>query len=293
MGYQETNYMNQKLKYFVMYVPYKLFPLATGRFIYYRKFGKILNADNLVTFNDKIKWMCLNGVHRNRLMVLCTDKYLVREYVKSKGYVDYLNELIGVWDSPRDIDWDSLPERFALKCNHGCGSNIICADKRKLDISQAGKTLLTWMKIDYGAFGVEPHYGKIKRRIICEKYISDGVGAYPVDYKFYCFNGVPKLMLVITGRAEDQMRFNVVDIDYKPMTNFFINEEHIMPKPKCFQEMLECAESLAGDFCFVRVDFYVVDDKPVFGELTFVPGAGQSNYLTKNGDLVMGSWLNI
>jgi hypothetical protein len=285
--------MSAKLRYLILYVPYHLFPTTSGKLLYWKQFKKILKPDNLVTFNDKVRWMCLCEAQNNPLIVSCSDKYLVREYIAQQGYERYLNRLIGVWDSPEDIDWDLLPGRFALKCNHGCGFNIICDDKGKLDISWAKKTLSKWMKTDYGVYGVEPHYKKIKRKIICEAYLSDGIDVYPVDYKFYCFNGIPKMILVITERATGQIKLATYDINYNPMRGILVSEEDTVPKPKCLNEMADCAAALSNGFSFVRVDFYVINDRPVFGELTFTPAAGQANYISEDGDRKMGEWFEL
>ena len=115
----------------------KVAPKLMSKRLYKQRLNKKLNLKNPQTFNEKIQWLKLYYCPNNPLVIQCADKYLAREYIKERGYGQYLNKLIGVWDSVDEIDWDRLPEKFAIKCNHGCGYNIICDDKSKLDISEA------------------------------------------------------------------------------------------------------------------------------------------------------------
>ena len=133
-------------------------------------------------------------------MIDGADKYKVREYVKKKGLGDILVPLIGHWDKPEDIDWDSLPDKFVLKCNHGCAYNILCNDKNKFDKVEATKRLKKWMKEDFGAFNIETHYSQIKPHITCEEFLGDCI----VDYKFFCFNGEPKYIYVSSDLIHDR-----------------------------------------------------------------------------------------
>ena len=144
-----------------------------------------LDLENPKTFNEKLQWLKLYYYPQNDLAVKCADKYRVREYIKEKGYENTLVPLLGAWDNVEDIDWDSLPNKFVLKCNHGCAYNIVCSDKDGFDKIEAKKQLNTWLKEDFGAFNIEPHYSNIKKhKITCEEFLGDNL----VDYKFFCFN---------------------------------------------------------------------------------------------------------
>src|SRR5690606_36934420 len=122
----------------------------------------------------------------------CADKYRVRQYVEAKGYPDILVPSIGVWDSPEEVNWEESPNKFAMKCTHGCGYNIICGDKSSLDLQRVEQLLSRWIKEDFGLFNVEPRYSKMTPKIICEEYIETLAAPLPVDYKIYCFDGVAK-----------------------------------------------------------------------------------------------------
>ena len=166
--------------------------------IYFRLLLKYpLNLKNPQTFNEKIQWLKLYEWPHNPLAIECADKYRVRHYLERKGMGQYLNELLGVWENANDIDFDTLPQQFVLKCNHGCGYNIICKDKSKLDISATRKQLNTWLKEDFGKFNAEPHYSKMKPRIICEEFLDGGETL--IDYKFYCFHGKVEFMYIAYG----------------------------------------------------------------------------------------------
>ena len=127
-----------------------------------------LDLKNPRTFNEKLQWLKLYYYPQNDLTVKCADKYRVREYIKDKGYENTLVPLLGAWDNVEDMDWDSLPNKFVLKCNHGCAYNIVCNDKTEFDRIKAKKQLNKWLKEDFGAFNIEPHYSNIKKhKITC------------------------------------------------------------------------------------------------------------------------------
>lgn len=125
------------------------------------------------------------------MIVDCTDKYHVRDYLVNKGYQNLLTGLLGVWDNAEDIDWESLPNQFVMKCTHGCAYNIICTDKTTFDFAKATKQLNNWLREDFSRFNVELHYGKVKPKIICEEFLGEAI----TDYKFFCFNGNPEFFM--------------------------------------------------------------------------------------------------
>ena len=239
--------------------------------IYRERFGRELDLVNPKSYTEKLQWFKL--FYHDPDMVVCADKYAVREYLAERGYAYLLNGLIGVYDNANDIDFDALPNRFAAKANHGSGWNLICTDKSKLNIFFERRIMNQWLKLDLAAFGREWYYSDIKRKIVIEEFID----AKPLnDYKFMCFNGEPKFMQ-INHDYEGKHYVDFLDMDWK-RTGFtyrgYTPSSAPIDVPSCFSEMVTLAKELSKPFPFVRVDFYDVDGKVVFGELTFFPGGG-------------------
>lgn len=271
------------------------FPEFYAKAHYFIRFKRKLNLSNPTSFNEKIQWVKFNELS-NDIYTRCADKYKVREYVSSKGCGEILNVLYGVYDKPQDIDYDALPEKFALKCNHGAGYNIICNDKSSMDVEKTNKKLTEWLKQDYSANFVEPQYRKIERKILCEKFIENERGGFPDDYKFYCFNGKPYAVMVCVGRDKGTPKFYYFDMNWNPLpfedTIKLINENQHPKMPDGFDIMKDYAIKLASDFKFVRVDFYLLNGMVIFGELTFTPSAGLDVAL-QEADNVLGSQLKL
>ncbi|MDR2406503.1 MAG: hypothetical protein LBE13_00095 [Bacteroidales bacterium] len=210
------------------------------------------------------------------------DKYKVREFIFKKGLHDILPRLYGVWKDVQLIDFNTLPNQFVLKCNFGCGLNIICFDKTKLNIPETIIKLNNWMNIKVFTRS-EPQYDLIERCIICEELIQDGYYNLPVDYKFMCVNGIPHHILVITERAEHSYKLYTYDLKWRKMEYMLKKHKRHdddLPKPKNLDKMVKYANILAKDFKFVRVDLYDTGDKVFFGELTFTPEGGLIRYYT-------------
>ncbi len=262
--------------------------------IYYRiVIKKKLNLKNPRTFNEKLQWLKLYNYPKDPRVVQCADKYRVRDYLSERGYECYLNDLIGAWDNAKEIDWDKLPDRFAIKCNHGCAYNIICGDRASFDTEAATKQLNRWMKEDFSLFNCEVHYRHIKPKIICEKYIETEDGFFPVDYKFFCFNGEPKFIGVFIDR-DVGLRRVFLDLDWKPLPYAKdCGEGAELKKPECYDEMLKVVRELCKEFTFVRVDLYAMGKQVVFGELTFTPTGGLADFFTAEADLAVGEMLDI
>lgn len=269
-------------------------PKLYSKMLYKKNLKKELNLKNPTLFNEKLMYLKLNDYYKNKLISDCADKYEVRKYIKKCGCGEILNELYGVYDSVEDIKWDELPNKFVLKCNHGCGFNIICDDKLKLDVKEAKKKLKKWMKERFGYATCELHYLDIEPKIICEKYLETKDGILPNDYKIYCFNGEPKIILVCTER-EKKLKLSFFDTEWNVMdigTEKY-KSESIPEKPKNLEKMLEDARKLSKDFKFVRADFYECEDKVIFGELTFTPAGCYATYYNEKGNEVLGNMLKI
>ena len=272
----------------------KISPVAGAYVLYFIRTKKIPNLKNPKDFNEKLTYLKLNRYATDKRVIQYADKFLVREYIKSKGYEEILNDLYGVYDSFDDIDFDRLPVSFALKCTHGCAYNIICHDKDSLDVETTRKKVNTWLKEKCGLATQELHYTKIEPRIIIEKNLCDKNGFMPVDYKLYCFNGKAEVILVCTERTTG-LRLNYFDTKWEEL---MYGKEHYrssrtIPKPRNLKMMLQIAECLSSEFPFVRVDLYENSKGVIFGELTFTPACSCAPYYSKAGLLELGERLNL
>ena len=240
--------------------------------------GKDLSLENPRTFNEKIQWIKLNGV--TPLMTRLADKYLVREWVADKIGEKALIPLLGVWDSFDEIDFEQLPEKFVLKCNHGSGMNLAVKDRQSLNREEAREKFGRWMATDYAVMRgyFELQYREIPRKIIAEEYIEQLDGGL-ADYKIHVFGGVPKIIQVIGGR--DPVTHTAKEAFLDPDWNRILIRRHTYgdyeetpPKPENLGEMLETAKKLGADFSYVRVDLYDISGGVKFGEMTFTPASG-------------------
>ena len=248
--------------------------ILVNRISFYKNTGRRLNLKNPKTWSEKLFW--LNAYWQPEVKSICADKYRVRDFVTSKGYVDILLPLHGVWGKPDDIDFDALPNRFVLKCNHGCACNIIVEDKTKLDIAQAKKNLEMWLKKDYSLSYNEQHYARIKPLIICEAFLPVNSYSDVIDFKIHCFNGTPKWIGICYDR--DKNGENPQEMIYSPQWERLMylksdraDDGKYLAKPINLDRMLKIAMDLSVDFPYVRVDLYSVGEKIFFGELTFTP----------------------
>ena len=266
---------------------------AMSKFYYKIVLKKKLNLSNPRTFNEKLQWLKLNYYPLNNLVVQCADKYAVRDYIIQKGYEDLLVPLVGVWKNANDINWEMLPDKFVLKCNHGCAYNIVCGDKKKLDVKATAKQLNKWLKEDFGAFNIELHYSKIKPRLItCEEYLGDCI----TDYKFFCFKGVPKYVYVSNDLIHDrqaQIGFFNIDGSKCELRRDDYSDIDNVNFPKFYPDMLKVAEELSKDFPFVRVDFFIANSRYYFAELTFTPSACMMPFNPDRYDLEWGKLIDI
>lgn len=271
-------------------------PTYATKLFYKKTLNKRLDLNNPKTLNEKIQWLKLNTYKDNPLVTKCADKFLAREYVKSIGCGEILNDLIAVWDSVEEIDWSKLPKKFVLKVNHGSGYNIICDNLSKLDINETEEQLKLWLKEDFWKLHAEINYKHIPKKIICEKFIETKHGSLPNDYKFYCFNGEPKYVLLCTERELGKAKYYYFDRNWNlmPYTKDAIENPNIkIDKPEGIDEAFEYAEKLAKPFPFVRVDFYLEQGRTIFGELTFTPARGMDKKRLPEVDRKFGELLKL
>lgn len=201
------------------------------------------------------------------------DKYEVRKYVTEKGLEKILTPLIAVYESADEIDFDVLPERFALKANFGAGRNIICTDKSKLNKEECRKKVRAWLKP--GQYSVaERHYNLIPKKFVCEEFIDDGTGGFPVDYKFMCIHGKVHCILGVSGREQGHGSYLPYSTDWQPISEYYRGNATAtvpLPRPTNLEEMINTAERLAEGIDLVRVDLYSNGIRIWFGEITLTP----------------------
>lgn len=253
-------------KYLIWLIPNKIFI----KIQYFQKFWKYLDFKYPQTFNEKIQYFKL--YQTASIYSDLADKYKVRDYVKNKIWDIILPRLYWYWESSESIPYDKLPESFVIKCNHGCWYNILVKNKNYIDIEKINNQLDMRMKDDFWKFGRELQYKNISKKIIIEEMLNDKKFTTPVDYKFFCFNWIPKFIQVDLGRYEEHRRF-IYDMNWKflhiwmklPIDRWGIE------KPKRLRSMTLYAKELSKSFRFVRVDLYCVNNKVFFGEMSFTP----------------------
>lgn len=252
--------------------------------------GNKLNLDMPLTYNEKLQWLKLYD--RKEIYTDLVDKYAVKEIIGNKIGMEYIIPTLGVWENIEDIDFDSLPKRFVLKCTHDSGGIIVCKDKEHFDISNAKKILAKSMKKIYFYSGREWPYLNIKPRIIAEEYIGD-IDKVPEDYKFYTFNGEIDSVMLCKDRDKGYPKFFFYDMEWNRLEYQHIEpkSERMVEKPENFEKMIEIVNILAKDFVQIRVDLYNVNGKIYFGELTFFNQSGFDVDITYETDLYWGSKL--
>lgn len=258
-------------------------------------FGDSLNLENPQTFNEKLQWLKL--YNRQPGYTLMVDKYRVRKYIQEQIGEKYLIPLLGVWDKPELIDFGILPNQFVLKCNHNSGMGMyICKNKSEININKVKKSLERGLQEKYYLRGREWPYKNVQPRIIAEKYMSDESGEL-IDYKVHNFNGEPKFILVCKDRFKDSgltEDFYTVDWERMPVKRPGTpNSSTPMKKPEQLEEILKLSRKLAKDIPFVRTDFYIINGKVFFSELTFYPASGFSKFEPEKWDRTFGDWIKL
>lgn len=255
-----------------------------------------IDIDNPKTFNEKLQWLKLYD--RKPEYTRMVDKYEAKGYVAERIGEEYIIPTFGVWDKFNDIDFDSLPDQFVLKCTHDSGGLVICKDKSKLDIKSAKEKINRCLKRNYYWSGREWPYKNIKPRIIAEKFLENSNTIGLTDYKIQCFSGMVDSIFVCTERFSDSgAKYYYFDREwnYLPYCNVnyadSVDLENL--RPKCLSKMIEISEKLSVGIPHLRVDLYNVDDKIYFGELTFYTQSGFDKSITPFADLEMGKKINI
>jgi len=246
------------------------------------------------TFDEKLLWLMLYW--RDPLITQCGDKYAMRSHVEQQGLASVLPKLFSVYRTTKEIDLESLPDRFVLKCSHGCKCNIFCRNKRELNLAQAKRHLDFWMKTDFSKVLGEVHYSGMQPRILCEEFLEEPGSELPTDFKVYCFDGKAHCTMVCSKRSYNgKPKLSFYDRDWEPLAYCRPNmkSERNIPKPSAYDKIIKVAEELSKPFPFVRMDFYSIKGRAVLGEMTFTPCACIIDYLTDLAQERLGQLLVI
>ena len=263
------------------------------RYVYWRVMGVPLHLKNPQTFNEKLQWLKLYD--RNPLYTTLVDKYAVKKWVADKIGEQYIIPTLGVWNHFDEIDFDKLPNQFVLKATHDSGGLVICRNKKTFDKQAAREKLEKSLKNNFYYMGREWPYKNVPARIIAEKYMEDNASAQELnDFKLMCFNGQVKCSFVCTERStKSGLKVTFYDTNWQemPFERHYPRSKTPIAKPLSYDEMVELAEKLSKDIPFVRVDFYSVQGKVYFGEMTFYPGSGLEEFTPSEWDKKIGDYL--
>ncbi|MDO4847457.1 MAG: ATP-grasp fold amidoligase family protein [Clostridiaceae bacterium] len=262
---------------------------------FFTSFNREINLGSPETFNEKLQWLKL--YYRNPLYTRLVDKYEVKQYVAQRIGEEYLIPTLGVYERFEDIDFDSLPDSFVLKCTHDSGGLVIVKDKSKFDKKNARQIIKASLKRNFYLQSREWPYKNVKPRIIAESYMEDSKTAELRDYKFFCFDGEVKAMFIATERQKqgEDVKFDFFDADFNHLP-FRQGHDHasVTPeKPVCFDEMKKLAGELSKGFPEARIDFYEVDGRIYFGEFTFFHFGGFMPFEPEEWDYKFGEWITL
>lgn len=264
---------------------------------FFKDNGYYPNIENPKTFNEKVLW--LTQYYQNPLTTLCADKYRVKDYIKEQLGEGYTVPTIATYNNVYEIDLDTLPKQFVLKVNWGWGGNqvIVVKDKSKVNIDDIRAKIDTWVQPWNNFYYISYDWGykHMKPQIYAEQYMEQN-GTELIDYKVYCFNGKPEMVLVITdrfGKKEITKTFFDTSWNLLNVSRPNVNVDKNIKMPECLPQMLEISKKLSKPFPLVRIDFYVVNNNPVIGEMTFHPGSSFETFEPKDWDYKLGYMLTL
>lgn len=272
----------------------KLPPETFLKEMYRIHMGRELDLEHPVLYTEKLQWLKLYD-HRS-VYTRMVDKYAAKDYAAEKIGREYIIPLLGVWERVEDIDFDALPDRFVLKTTHDSGGIVVCKDKRKLDIPAVRKKLRYYHKRDYYIRNREWPYKHVPHRIIAETYMEDAVQGELRDYKFFTFGGEPKVLYIARGRGmggETTADFYDMEFNHLPFTIDHDMAPEPPEKPVNFELMKTLAAKLSEGTPQLRVDFYEVDGRVYFGEMTFFHCSGLERFHPEEWDRIFGEWVHL
>lgn len=257
------------------------------------KMGGGINWKSPHTFNEKLQWLKL--YNRRPEYTIMADKIEAKKWVAERIGEKYIIPTLGVWTKAEEVDFDTLPDKFVIKCNHNSGTGMyICKDKQQMDVQKVRNGLRTGLQEDYFHHNGEWPYKNIKPRIIAEQYIEDKKSHELYDYKFFCFNGKVKLFKIDFDRfTEHHANYYTPTGEILPLveTAYPPQFDRIISMPSTLPQMISLAETLSCGIPFLRVDFYTIGMDIFFGELTFFPTSGMTPFEPKDWDKKLGDML--
>lgn len=265
-------------------------PAVATKLIYRYNFKRKLNLIAPRDINEKMNYLKLKTYYNNPLVTKCVDKYEVRNYLGENGFGELLPELYGAFNDTNELrkKWSDFPKQFVMKCNHGCDYNILVTDKDQLNLDAACLKLDRWLQEDYWKIFCEPQYKNVVHKIIVEEYLADDI----LTYKFYCFNGEPKVLYLSSngehGEKDLYLDYYDIDMNWLDITLYpHLHSKEKAVKPQNYEAMLQLARKLSKPFPFVRIDLYNVNGKIYFSEFTFIPTGG---YMKLEPSSVLDEW---
>lgn len=288
--------------------PYKIFESLAKRgylnclpdkvyikFLFRSRVGRWPDLKNPRTLNEKLQWLKLYD--RKPIYTTMVDKYAVKQYVAERIGEEYIIPTLGVWEKFDDIDFDALPDQFVLKCTHDSGGLVICKSKKDFDIYAARNKIEKCLKRNFYWNGREWPYKDVKPRIIAEAYMEDTATKELRDYKLFCFNGEPKVILVCRDRFGDSgltedfytVQWQHLRLKRPKHPNAVVPAE----KPEELEQIVEISQKLSKEIPFLRTDFYIVNHKVYFGEVTFFPANGFERFDPEEWSYTFGSWVKL
>lgn len=282
--------LGKVIRFFIPYLPHKI----AHSYLFYRSHKYILDWNNPVTYDEKMTWALANLIGEDE--AIYADKYAVRDYVAKMGFEQYLPKVYGVWDNPDNIDFDDLPDQFVLKANHAAGEKFyyICKDKKTINQRKVREKFRIALKSSIWKNQCEYHYKYIKPVVFAEEFLDDGRESRMTDYKIHCFNGKPFCVLVCSNRSSD-LKLDYYDLDwnYLDVVPENLRSGYIADRPKGLNIMIQLAERLSAAFPTARIDFYDVDGRVYFGEITLTPAGGNLHYINKKWQKIMGEKIDL
>lgn len=255
---------------------------------------KKLNLKNPKTFNEKLQWLKLYD--RKDIYTTMVDKYEAKKYVSKIIGEEYIIPTLGIYNSFEEINFNKLPNQFVIKPTHTSGDVYICEDKNKIDYKRLKKEVNCWLKRKYYYLHREWPYKNVKPRIIIENYLKDEKNRNIIDYKFFCFSGEPKLMYVSKFSHNENAQIAFFDMNYKQIHIKRLDYKDLIDipqKPIKFEEMKELSKKLSKNLKHIRVDFYEINEKIYFGEMTFYTGAGYIPFENEKYDEILGNMIKL
>lgn len=290
------NIVKSDPKVIVIWLLYKTSPLLPDKLylklLFPLSVGYPLNLETPRTFNEKLQWLKLN--YRKPIMTKMVDKYEAKKFISNKIGKEYVVENYGIWDNFESINFNSLPNSFVLKTTHDQGGVVICRDKGKLELENAQKKLTKHLKFRHYYLTREWPYKNVKPRILAEKLLESDDEFK--DYKFYCFNGIPKVMYISQGKKNGKLQLDYFDMNFNQLDIRRPNIESSgkeLEKPQQFELMRSLSSKLSEGFPHLRVDFYQVENKLYVGELTFFQGGGMMPFIPEKWDNTFGNWIEL